>query len=61
MKALRAASEDPEFQTKVREQGVDPVFVPGDQLRAQLDQQMVSIKAVADEIKAAMAAEKKAN
>jgi tripartite-type tricarboxylate transporter receptor subunit TctC len=60
-KAMRAASEDPEFQAKVREQGVDPVFVPGDELRAQLDRQMVSIKAVADEIKAAMAAEKKSN
>jgi tripartite-type tricarboxylate transporter receptor subunit TctC len=60
-KAMRAASEDAEFKAKVREQGVDPVFVPGDELRAQLDRQMVAIKAVADEIKAAMAAEKKAN
>lgn len=59
--ALRAAVEDPEFQAKYRDQGVDPVFVPGDQLRAQLDQQMTGIRAVADEIKAAMAAEKKAN
>lgn len=60
-KAFRTAAEDAETIAKLRDQGVDPVFVPGDQLKAQLDQQMVGIRAVADEIKAAAAAEKKSN
>lgn len=60
-KAFRTAAEDPENIAKLRDQGVDPVFVPGDQLKLQLDSQMVGIRAVADEIKAATAAEKKAN
>ena len=59
--ALRGAMADPEFQTKFAGLGLDAVFVPGDRLRPELDQQMTAIKAVADDIKAAMAAEKKTN
>ncbi|MBL8700854.1 MAG: tripartite tricarboxylate transporter substrate binding protein [Alphaproteobacteria bacterium] len=59
--AIRTAMADPELIAKLREQGVDPIYVPGPELKTQLDEQMVRIKAVADEIKAAMAAEKKSN
>lgn len=59
--ALRSALADGETQTKFKDLGIDAAFIPGYQLKPLLDRQMAQIKPVADEIKAAMAAEKKSN
>ena len=50
-KAIEAAMRDEEFKKRYDEQGIDPDYIPGPQLKAVLDRRMAGIKAVAAEVK----------
>ncbi|MBM3599878.1 MAG: tripartite tricarboxylate transporter substrate binding protein [Alphaproteobacteria bacterium] len=52
-KAIEASMRDDDFKKRYDEQGIDPAYIPGDKLKAVLDQRMTGIKAVAAQVKAA--------